>query len=236
DVGAEHAPQPIGLAPVFSARQRLVDLTRVVEDVLDLRARLHPFVGRIEFAAQAIGRLVQIRERIVELVFLVARVVLLRLGCWLRLAARAPGGLAALRLIPALFSPVLRPLPELVDAVFDLADPVRDLRFRKRSLRGGGASRRHREEQRADGNVPGHRSTLHGPAAARHSTVNDTYINLPSRCTCNVTGVPGLTPCMASRSACSVAIRRLLMLRMTSPAATGTSLVAPAARATTMMP
>ena len=49
-------------------------------------------------------------------------------------------------------------------------------------------------------------------------------------------GVPGFRPRIRSRAACSVAVGWLLMLRTMSPGSRGTSLVAPAARATTMIP
>jgi hypothetical protein len=61
----------------MATHQDLVDATCVVEHTFHLRPRLHPFIGGVEFAPQAIGRAVQIGERIFQIVFRVARLSLL---------------------------------------------------------------------------------------------------------------------------------------------------------------
>ena len=57
----------------MSADQSLVDAAAIIEHVLHLGPRLHPFVRRIELAPQAVGGAVQIGKRVFEIVF--------RVGC-----------------------------------------------------------------------------------------------------------------------------------------------------------
>src|SRR4030095_16436931 len=89
----------------------------------------------VEFAPQSICRAVQITERIVQLVFLLASNVLLRLGCCT--TAFPSGRLGGFRLVLSVFGPVLRPVSKFIHAVFHFTNAIGDLCLRERQLRKG---------------------------------------------------------------------------------------------------
>ena len=97
DAVPQHGPIAFRLRTVLAAHHDLIDLARVVEDVFHLGPGLHPLVGGVELPPQPVRRAVQIAERIVQLVFLLARDGFLRLGR--RAAARAARPFRRLRVV-----------------------------------------------------------------------------------------------------------------------------------------
>src|SRR5436189_3632297 len=87
DPSAEHRPHPRRLRAVAAAREHLVDLAPVLDHSLDLALGLDPLVQRIELAAQAVRRPVQLTEGVVQRILLVAGCSLLAFAGLLLLAA-----------------------------------------------------------------------------------------------------------------------------------------------------